>query len=99
LYTRANGGLLNGWVGTGLTFVSGWWAGGYFHSRRTRNQLNVKFKKEQKELYQQYYNDVYSLQQQNAELINALEQYLVATQGAGGSAGQKSTTNSQRRLK
>jgi hypothetical protein len=72
---------LGGWIGTGVTFFSGWMMGGYYHSRNTRRSLQTKFKKDQKELYQQYYNDVYSLQQQNAELINALEQYIAATQG------------------
>jgi hypothetical protein len=67
---------LNGWVGTGLTFISGWCAGGYYHSRSIRKQLGIKFKKEQKELYQQYYNDVYALQKQNNELIVALEDYI-----------------------
>jgi hypothetical protein len=97
---------LGGWIGTGMTFVTGWFAGGYYHSRSTRNKLSIKFKKEQKELYQQYYNDVYALQQQNNELINALEQYIAATQGGGTTAtGQptnkytSSTSGQQRRVK
>lgn len=53
----------------------GWVAGGHFHTRRLRKKLNAKFKQDQKQLYQQYYNDVYTLQQQNAELMAALEQY------------------------
>ena len=50
----------------------------YFHfvsqCRRQKKKLDLKFKNEQKALYQQYYEDVYSLQIQNAELIQALEQ-------------------------
>jgi hypothetical protein len=36
--------------------------------------LGAKHKQEQKALYQQYYTDVYTLQQQNAELVAAIEQ-------------------------
>jgi hypothetical protein len=53
---------------------TGWFVGGKFHSRRVRNALNSKHKQEQKKLYQQYYNDVYALQQQNADLVAAIEQ-------------------------
>jgi hypothetical protein len=42
--------------------------------RKQKKKLDAKFKQEQKALYQQYYEDVYSLQIQNAELIQALEQ-------------------------
>jgi hypothetical protein len=49
-------------------------AGGKIHSKRKEKKLNAKHKEEQKALYTQYYNDVYSLQQQNAELAQALEQ-------------------------
>lgn len=94
----SGGGLLGGWIGTGVTFFSGWMMGGFYHSRNTRNKLNIKFKKDQKELYQQYYNDVYSLQQQNAELINALEQYIAATQGQV-PPNQKTQSAGQRRVK
>ena len=80
--------------------MTGWFAGGYYHSRSTKNKLNVNFKKEQKELYQQYYNDVYALQQQNNELINALEQYIAATQGQPTKSSSSATTASgQRRVK
>ena len=40
----------------------------------------MKHKKETKELYTQYYNDVYTLQQQNAELVEALEKMGVRVQ-------------------
>ena len=49
--------------------------GGKFHSRRLRKKLNAKHKEEQKQVYTDYYNDVYALQKQNAELMAALEQY------------------------
>lgn len=58
-----------------FTGLAGWWAGGKFHSRRLKKKLDAKHKEEQKALYQQYYNDVYTLQTQNAELVQALEQY------------------------
>ena len=53
----------------------GWLAGAKFHTRRLEKKLNAKHKDEQKALYKQYYNDVYTLQSQNQELIMALEQY------------------------
>lgn len=53
--------------------VVGWILGGKIHSGRKEKKLNTKHKKETKDLYTQYYNDVYALQQQNAELVNALE--------------------------
>ena len=57
-------------LGTGI----GWLAGGKFHAQRKEKKLNLKHKEEQKALYTQYYNDVYTLQQQNSELGQALEQ-------------------------
>ena len=62
-----------------IGFGAGWFLGAKFHGRRITKKLNTKFKKDQKELYTQYYNDVYTLQEQNAELINALEQMGVRT--------------------
>lgn len=53
----------------------GWLLGSKFHSGRLKKKLDKKHLEEQKALYQQYYNDVYTLQTQNQELINALEQY------------------------
>ena len=53
---------------------AGWFVGGKFHSGRVRKALQSKHKQEQKALYQNYYNDVYSLQQQNADLVAAIEQ-------------------------
>jgi len=57
-------------IGCGI----GWIAGSKFHCRRQKKKLDSKHKTDQKALYTQYYNDVYTLQQQNAELVQALEQ-------------------------
>ncbi|GKY99109.1 hypothetical protein MPSEU_000866400 [Mayamaea pseudoterrestris] len=62
------------WVTIVTSAGAGWLVGGKFHSRRTRSKLNAKHKQEQKALYQQYYQDVYTLQQQNADLVAAIEQ-------------------------
>ena len=53
---------------------AGWILGSSFHCGRLKKKLSGKHKSDQKALYTQYYNDVYSLQQQNAELVQALEQ-------------------------
>ena len=55
-------------IGTGV----GWIMGGKVHAQRKEKKLNAMHKKEQKSLYSQYYNDVYQLQQQNAEMSDAL---------------------------
>jgi len=52
----------------------GWLMGGKFHSGNLKKKLNLKFQKEQKALYTQYYNDVYALKEQNTQLVKALEQ-------------------------
>jgi hypothetical protein len=52
----------------------GWLLGGKFHSQKVTKKLNLKHKQEQKELYTQYYNDVYTLKEQNSKLVKALEQ-------------------------
>eukprot|EP00536_Pseudo-nitzschia_multiseries_P017296 jgi/Psemu1/264180/estExt_Genewise1Plus.C_14740008 len=57
-------------IGTGI----GWVVGGKVHAQRKEKKLNGLHKKEQKALYSQYYNDVYQLQQQNAEMKEALNQ-------------------------
>lgn len=56
-------------IGAGV----GWFLGAKIHCGRLAKKLNTKHKKDQKELYTQYYNDVYTLQEQNSELIAALE--------------------------
>ena len=55
--------------------VCGWFVGGKYHAGKITKKLNTKHKHEQKELYTQYYNDVYTLKEQNGQLIKALEQY------------------------
>lgn len=52
----------------------GWFVGGKVHSGRVSKSLKRKHQKEQKALYTQYYNDVYKLQEQNAELVYAVEE-------------------------
>lgn len=54
--------------------VCGWFIGGKYHAGKVTKKLNTKHKQEQKELYTQYYNDVYTLKEQNLQLIQALEQ-------------------------
>lgn len=51
-----------------------WFLGAKFHSGRTARKLKAKFQKEQKQLYTQYYNDVYKLSEQNQELQYMVEQ-------------------------
>ena len=53
----------------------GWLVGAKIHSARTIQKMKTKHMKDQKNLYSQYYNDVYKLQQQNAELAYVVEQY------------------------
>lgn len=50
-----------------------WFLGGKLHAGRAVKKLKAKFQKDQKQLYSQYYNDVYQLSEQNQEL-----KYLVA---------------------
>lgn len=56
-----------------LGCASSWFVGAKFHSGRTARKLKTKFQKEQKELYAQYYNDVYKLTEQNQELQYAVQ--------------------------
>jgi hypothetical protein len=63
-----------GWGSVAAGTAIGWLLGGKVHAQRKEKKLNAKHKEEQKALYTQYYNDVYTLQQQNAELAQALEQ-------------------------
>ena len=57
---------------------AGWLAGAKIHSARTVQKMKTKHMKDQKNLYSQYYNDVYTLKEQNGQLIQALEQMGVA---------------------
>jgi hypothetical protein len=61
----------------------GWFLGGKIHSSRTISSLKKKHMKDQKNLYSQYYNDVYKLQQQNADLAYVVEQYQEAIKKIG----------------
>lgn len=51
-----------------------WVLGAKFHSKRTAKKLKVKHQKEQKQLYAQYYNDVYKLSEHNQALANQAEE-------------------------
>lgn len=90
----------NNWMNTlGTAFVGGiggWIIGSKYHCNKLTKKLYDKHKADQKVLYQQYYNDVYQLQKQNAELIDALEQYIMATSGGGSGQQQKATTSNKR---
>lgn len=77
LVTCRQGGWGRVAIGTGV----GWLVGGKVHAQRKAKKLNTKHKEEQKALYTQYYNDVYTLQQQNQELAQALEQMGVRVHG------------------
>lgn len=68
------GGGGGGWKWAAGGGVVGWWLGSTFHCRRQKKKIEAKHKADHKALYQQYYEDVYALQLQNAELIQALEQ-------------------------
>jgi len=54
---------------------AGWFFGAKLHAARTVRKMKTKHMKDQKNLYSQYYNDVYKLQQQNAELAYVVDQY------------------------
>jgi hypothetical protein len=47
--------------------------GAKIHSGRVAKKLKNKHQKEQKQLYSQYYNDVYKLSEQNQQLVNHSE--------------------------
>lgn len=51
-----------------------WFAGAKYHSGKATKKLKTRFQKEQKQLYTQYYNDVYKLSEQNQELTNYIDQ-------------------------
>ena len=63
-----------GWGKVLVGTAAGWLIGARIHCGRKEKKLNARHKEEQKALYTQYYNDVYTLQQQNSELAQALEQ-------------------------
>ena len=65
-----SGGGLGKLVATG---VVSWLLGAKFHSGRVQRKLKAKHQKEQKQLYSQYYNDVYKLSEQNQQLATQAE--------------------------
>ena len=60
----------------------GWVAGAKVHSNKAAKLLKKKHMKEAKTLYSQYYNDVYKLQEQIAELAQAVNKLQTALQNA-----------------
>lgn len=67
----------NGGIGMGklvLSSVASYFLGAKLHSGRIARKMKQKFQKEQKQLYTQYYNDVYKLTEQNQELQYMVEQ-------------------------
>jgi hypothetical protein len=89
-----NGGL--GWKGIVAGGAVGWFLGGKYHANKVAKKLSAKHKQDQKVLYQQYYNDVYALQQQNSELILALEKQYGRV-GSSGSGSSATTTTARRK--
>jgi len=71
---NGGGGGGAGWGKLLLASGVSWCVGAQVHCRRQAKKLKVKFTKEQKQLYSQYYNDVYKLSEQNQELTSMIEQ-------------------------
>ena len=77
-----------GGAGIGKLVVTGaasWLLGGKFQSGRIAKNLKRKHQSEQKQLYSQYYNDVYKLSEQNQQLqqqIEELKELLSTTEAA-----------------
>lgn len=77
-----------GGAGIGKLVVTGaasWLLGGKFQSGRIAKKLKRKHQSEQKQLYSQYYNDVYKLSEQNQQLqqqIEELKELLSTTEAA-----------------
>ncbi len=69
------GGGMGGLLKSFMVGGAGWYLGGRFHSSRLKLKFKRDHMKSQKTLYSQYYNDVYKLQQQNADLAYVVEQY------------------------
>lgn len=61
-----------GWGKVSALSAFSWFLGGKIHSKRAVQKANKLHKKQEQELYVQYYKDVLALQTQNAEL----QQYL-----------------------
>ena len=77
-----------GGAGIGKLVVTGaasWLLGGKFQSGRIAKKLKRKHQSEQKQLYSQYYNDVYKLSEQNQQLqqqVEELKELLSTTEAA-----------------
>lgn len=74
LYFSGGGG---GGGGVGRLIMTGavsWILGAKVHSGRVAKKMKTKHQKEQKQLYSQYYNDVYKLSEQNQQLVNHSEE-------------------------
>lgn len=71
---RGGGGGGNGPMKLLVVGGISWVLGAKFHSKRTAKKLKVKHQKEQKQLYAQYYNDVYKLSEHNQALANQAEE-------------------------
>jgi Ca2+-binding EF-hand superfamily protein len=89
LIHRAAGGGGDGGPGFGklvITGVAAWIMGAKVHSSRTFRKIKSKHQKEQKQLYSQYYNDVYKLSEQNTMLeaqAEELKELVRSTEAAG----------------
>lgn len=62
-----------GWGQTVAFSAVSWFLGGKIHSKRAVKKAAKEHKKQQQELYVQYYKDVLALQTQNAELQKYLD--------------------------
>jgi len=74
---KAMGGGGNGMVKPVLIGVVSWFLGGKFHSRRAVKKAEKKQNAVQKDLYKRYLQDVSSLQMQNAQLQEYIQQSTV----------------------
>eukprot|EP00980_Cylindrotheca_fusiformis_P004157 scaffold909_cov135-Cylindrotheca_fusiformis.AAC.14 len=69
--------IAGGGPGIGRVLVTGaatWFLGAKYHSGKVAKKLKRKHQSEQKQLYSQYYNDVYKLSEQNRSLQNQIEE-------------------------
>eukprot|EP00934_Nitzschia_sp_Nitz4_P008688 Nitzschia sp. Nitz4//scaffold263_size26989//25648//26665//NITZ4_008229-RA/size26989-snap-gene-0.13-mRNA-1//1//CDS//3329544781//8678//frame0 len=62
------------WGGMVATGAASWFLGARMHAGRVAKKLKSKHQKEQKQLYSQYYNDVYKLSEQNQLLLIQIEE-------------------------
>ena len=62
------------WGKVVVSTAIGWFCGAKFHTGKQKKKMNAKHKSDQKQLYTQYYNDVYTLKEENDQLKSALEQ-------------------------